>query len=167
MSAYPDLAVNKRDLKMLNLLISYSHKDEILKNELEKQLASLKRQGFIKTWHDRRIAAGENFDLVIQENIRKANIILLLVSADFLASDYCYEREMQYALHRHNRGLTTVMPVILRPCDWKESPIGKLLACPTDGKPITEWHNIDAAFLDVVTSVKMVIARDRRRIAAQ
>ena len=80
--------------------------------------------------------------------------MLLLISPDFIYSDYCYEREMKRALERHEKGETRVIPVILRPCDWRGLPFGKLMATPKDGKAITTWPNIDSAFLDVVTSIK-------------
>ena len=87
-------------------------------------------------------------------NLESADIVLLLVSPDFLASDYCYEREMLRAVERHKAGACTVIPVILRPCDWHDAPFGGLLAAPKDGKPITQWPDIDAAFLDVTTAIK-------------
>src|SRR3981081_1929616 len=103
---------------MATLFFSYSHRDEALRDQLEKHLTMLKRQGFIETWHDRRITAGEPIDQAISSNLETAEIVLLLVSPDFLASDYCYEREMSRAIERHNHGSSTVIPVILRACDW-------------------------------------------------
>jgi len=139
---------------MATLFFSYSHRDEALRDQLETHLAMLKRQGFIETWHDRRITAGEPLDLAISASLESADIVLLLVSPDFLASDYCYEREMLRAVQRHKAGACTVIPVILRPCDWHDAPFGGLLAAPKDGKPITQWPDIDAAFLDVTTAIK-------------
>jgi hypothetical protein len=121
----------------------------------------LKRQGFIEIWHDRRIIAGERVDETISANLETADIVLLLVSPDFLASDYCYEREMMRAIERHEAGSATVIPVIVRPCDWKDAPFGNLLAAPKDGKPITQWANVDEAFLDVTTAIKGAL-RQRR-----
>lgn len=92
--------------------------------------------------------------------MESAAVILLLVSPDFIASDYCYEREMTRALERHERGDAKVIPVILRPCDWHDLPFGKLLATPRDGLPITKRPNIDDAFLDMVTAIKHAL-RDR------
>ena len=89
---------------MITVFFSYAHHDEALRNELEKHLAMLKRQGVIDTWHDRRIDAGQDVHAEISEYLGKADIILLLVSADFLASDYCYDIEMRRALERHQRG---------------------------------------------------------------
>jgi hypothetical protein len=146
---------------MTTLFFSYSHRDEALRDQLETHLAMLKRQGFIETWHDRRITAGEPVNQAISASLEAADIVLLLVSPDFLASDYCYEEEMLRAIERHNAGKCTVVPVILRPCDWHDTPFGGLLAVPKDGKPITQWPDIDAAFLDVTTAIKRIV-RERQ-----
>lgn len=139
---------------MSTLFFSYSHVDEGLRDQLETHLSGLRRQGIISSWHDRRITAGTEVGEAIDNYISTADIILLLISPDFVASDYCYEREMKQALERHRRGEARVIPVILRPCDWHDLPFGKLLATPTDGRPITMWPNIDQAFVDVVTAIK-------------
>ena len=118
---------------------SYSHSDETLRNELEKHFSTLRRQGFIKTWHDRGIGAGKEFDQEISQHIEEADIILLLISPDFLASDYCYEKEMTRALERHKSGEARVIPVILRPCDWHDAPFGKLQAVPVPNR--TRFHS--------------------------
>jgi hypothetical protein len=136
------------------LFFSYSHVDENLRDQLEVHLAGLRRQGSISSWHDRRIIAGEDFGDAIDQHIDTADVILLLVSPDFIASDYCYEREMKRALEKHERGEARIIPVILRPCDWHDLPFGKILATPRDGKPITKWPNIDEALQDVVTAIK-------------
>jgi hypothetical protein len=141
------------------LFFSYSHKDEELRNKLEVHLTMLKRQGLIETWHDRRILAGSEIDHAIDKNLDAADVILLLVSPDFIASDYCYEREVARAMERHERQEAAVIPVILRACDWHEAPFGKLLAAPTDGKPVNRWADLDEAFLNVVTMIKKVLAR--------
>jgi hypothetical protein len=142
---------------MPSVFFSYSHADEGLRDQLEKQLAMLKRQGVIDIWHDRRIGAGQNIDQAIDEHINSDEIILLLVSADFLASDYCYDVEMKRAMERHNSGEAIVIPVILRACDWHNAPFGKLNATPRDGKPITQWADIDEAFLQVVKAIRDAI----------
>ena len=144
---------------MAALFFSYSHIDEGLRDRLEKQLAMLKRQGIIETWHDRRIGAGEEIDRAIDTRIETDDIILLLVSPDFLASDYCYEKEMVRAMQRHDHGEAIVMPVILRPCDWHHAPFGKLNAVPRDGKAITRWPDIDEAMLQVAQAVREAASR--------
>jgi hypothetical protein len=95
----------------------------------------------------------------IGEELERADIILLLVSPDFLASDYCYDIEMTRAIERHQAGEARVVPVVLRPCDWHDAPFGKLNAAPKDGKPISTWPDLDEALLDVVKAIKAAAAR--------
>lgn len=142
---------------MTKVAFSYSHADEALRIELEKHLAALKRQGLIDTWHDRRILAGQEFDAEIDRNFEEAEVILLLVSPDFIASDYCYNVEMLRALEKHTEGSATLIPVILRPCHWHTLPFGKLLAATRDGKPVTEFPSLDAGFYQVVEAIKRAL----------
>lgn len=139
---------------MINAFISYSHKDQDLRNELENHLAMLTRSGVIDAWHDRRIVAGSELDPTISERLESAQIILLLVSADFLASNYCYDIEMDRAMQKHSDGSARVIPVILRACDWHSAPFGKLLATPSDGKPVTMFANQDEAFTNIAKDVR-------------
>ena len=141
---------------MIKLFFSYSHKDENLRNELETHLAILKRQGIITAWHDRRITAGKEIDSTISSELESSNIILLLISAYFLASDYCYEKEMTRALEKHNDGSAVVIPVILHPCDWQSSPFGNLRATPTDGKPVSMFANPHEAFVIITKDIRGV-----------
>ncbi len=144
---------------MAKLFFSYSHKDEALRDELEIHLSMLKRQGIIEAWHDRRIGAGSDFEKRIGDELNIADIILLLISPYFLASDYCYDVEMTRALERHKSGEARVIPVILHPCDWHSAPFGKLIATPTDGKAVSKHPNQHDAFLDIVTSIKAAIGQ--------
>lgn len=138
------------------LFFSYSHKDEQLRNELEKHLAPLKRQGIIDSWHDRRILAGSDLDRTISSELEAARIILLLISVDFLASDYCHDIELVRALEKHESGEAVVIPVILRSCDWETSAFGRLRATPPDGKPVTKFADIDEAFTLVAKDIRQV-----------
>lgn len=142
---------------MVSLFFSYSHKDEVLCDELRVHLKMLERNGVISSWHDRRIAAGDEFDKSIDGHMEEAGVILLLVSPDFLASDYCYDIEMKRAMERHEAKSARVIPVILRPSDWKTAPFGRLLATPTDGKAVTMWANKDEAFLDVTRMIRQAV----------
>jgi hypothetical protein len=142
---------------MAVVFFSYSHADEDLRDRLEKNLTMLKRQGVIDTFHDRRIAAGSEVDTSISAELERADVILLLVSTDFLASAYCYDIEMKMALERHERREARVIPVILRPCEWKEAPFGKLMATPRDGKPITSFPDLDDAFLQVTQAIRQAV----------
>lgn len=139
---------------MAKLFFSYSHKDEELRNELETHLTLLKRQGVISSWHDRRISAGSDFTQTISSELESSQIILLLVSANFLASDYCYEKEMTRALDKHKDGSAVVIPVILHPCDWQSAPFGHLRATPTDGKPVSMFANQHEAFTIVAKDIR-------------
>ena len=139
---------------MASVFFSYSHKDEQLRNELETHLTLLKRQGKITTWHDRRISAGSEIDPSIAGELESAQIILLLVSAHFLASNYCYEKEMERALERHEEHSAILIPVILHPCDWHNAPFGSLRATPTDGKPVSMFANIHEAFAIVTKDIR-------------
>jgi len=142
---------------MSRLFFSYSHKDESLRDRLEVHLATLKREGAIEPWHDRRIDAGDEFDHRIDENLERADVILLLVSPDFLNSEYCQDVELRRALERHDAGTARVIPVILKPCDWKHTQFSRLLAVPTDGVPITRWPDEDEAFLNVVEQIRKAL----------
>ena len=142
---------------MAKVFFSYSHRDEAMRDQLEVHLTMLKRNGLIETWHDRRIAAGSDLGVSIDSQLVTSDVVLLLVSPDFLASDYCYSREMAMAMERHDRGEAKVVPVILRSCDWQDSPLGKLLALPKDGKAINLWADIDVAYLDVVSGLKTLL----------
>lgn len=144
---------------MAKIFFSYSHKDEALRDQLETHLALLQRQGLIEAWHDRRIVAGSNLDDSVSEQLETADVILILVSANFIASDYCYSREMMRALERHDEGTAVVIPVILKACDWHSAPFGKLLAAPRDGKPVDMWANLDEGLTDVAKQVRKVVEK--------
>jgi hypothetical protein len=138
----------------IRLFYSYSHEDEALRKKLEKHLSLLQDQGVISGWHDRRIEAGTEWDRAISQHLEDAGIILLLVSADFLASRYCRDIEVARAMERHEAGTVRVIPVILRPVDWHSASFGKLQALPKDGRPVTTWKNRDEAFTDVARGIR-------------
>ncbi len=138
------------------VFFSFSHKDEALRDELETHLKLLQRQGVISTWHDRKILAGDEWDREIDSHLERAKIILLLVSADFIASKYCWEKEVTRALERHASGDAKVIPVLLRSCDWKGAPFGKLQGLPKDLVPVTAWKDRDAAWTDVATGIRAI-----------
>ena len=104
---------------MAKAFISYSHKDEKSLDRLHTHLATLRRAGQITAWYDREIPAGSEIDREVSSNLEESEIFLALVSPDFLASNYCYEKEMEAALRRHEEGTIRVIPIILEPCDWK------------------------------------------------
>jgi TIR domain-containing protein len=145
------------------LFYSYSHKDEAMRDALETHLALLRREGIIASWHDRRIIAGQEWKGQIDRHLDEADIILLLISADFLASEYCYEVEMQRALARHQAGEACVIPVIIRSVDWSSAPFATLQALPKDAKPITRWDDPDEAWTDVARGLRRAAEEGRKR----
>jgi TIR domain/NACHT domain len=145
----------------LNLFYSYSHEDEALRDQLEKHLRQLQRQGLVSAWHDGRILPGETWTREVEMHLETASIILLLVSPDFLGSDYCYDIQMQRALERHERGAARVVPIILRPCDWQHSPLKDLQCLPRDGKPVTQWQDLDEAFHAITQGLRRIIEQQQ------
>jgi hypothetical protein len=142
----------------IEVFFSYSHRDEELRDEMAKHLTILKRQGVITTWHDREITAGTEWAGAIDAHMNSAQVILLLISPDFLASDYCWDIELKRAMERHEAREARVIPVILRPVDnWSKAPFGKLQAFPTNGKPVTTWSNRDEAFANVAQAIRKAV----------
>ncbi len=164
----PSFQISKRaknessEIAMINtepasIFYSYCHADESHRSELEKHLALLERENLVRGWADRSIKAGDPWSEEIRNKLNEANLILLLVSSDFLASDYCWGVELSAAMSRHSRREARVVPVIVRPCDWHSAPFGSLQALPRDGKPITAWQSTDEAWLDVARGLRKVV----------
>jgi internalin A len=141
-------------VRPVRVFVSYAHEDDTLREELMTHLALLVRQGLIAPWQDRSIRPGDEWEREIDENLEAADVVLLLVSPDFLASDYIDGKELARALERDAAGEARVVPVILRPADWESAPFGKLQAVPKDAKPVTTWANRDEAWADVVRSLR-------------
>src|SRR5712692_994810 len=150
----------------IQVFYSYADRDEFLRNELEKHLTILYRQELITSWHRRKIIPGEKWANEIDTHIDTAQLILLLISPDFLASDYCYEVEIKRALARHETGDALVIPILLRPVDWTGAPFEKLQVLPANGKPITSWsgrNGRDKAFLEVALGIRAAITEIEKR----
>lgn len=143
----------------VKIFCCYAHKDEPLLKKLKTHLSPLQRQDLIDIWHDRDISAGTEWEQEVSKHLNEAQIILLLISPHFLASEYCYSIEMMRAIERHKAEEARVIPVILRPAHWENAPFGKLQALPANGKPITDrsWQNQDKAFLDVVRRIQETV----------
>src|SRR5574340_465426 len=137
----------------VKIFFCYAHEDEPLLSKLKTHLKPLQRMGLIDVWHDRDISAGMKWEEEINKHLNEANIILLLVSPDFMDSDYCYGKEMQRALARDQRGEAGVIPVILRPVYW-QGVLGNLQALPKDAEPVTTWTNIDQALFNVAEGIR-------------
>lgn len=141
----------------VKIFFCYAREDEPYLTKLKSHLQPLQRLGLIDLWHDRDISAGSNWKKEIDKHINTAQIILLLVSPDFMASDYCYSTEMQKALERYKRGAARVIPIILRHIYWQGTPLGELQVLPKDGKPVTSWHNEDEALYYVTEDIRKAV----------
>jgi TIR domain/Tetratricopeptide repeat/TPR repeat len=138
------------------VFFSYAHRDKGLRDRLEEHLCNLKYRGLITTWYDREISAGEERAQQIDIYLNKAHIILLLISASFMASEYCYSTEMRQALERHEHHEADVIPILLRPVLYTDAPFAKLQMLPTNGKPIVQWRERDSAFVDIACAIERV-----------
>lgn len=143
----------------MELFIAYSHIDERFKDELIKHISPMRRAGMIQEWHDRCIRPGDDWSAQIHAALDRCPVILLLISADFIQSDYCYGVEMKRALERHQYDRAQVIPVILRPCDWTDLPFAQYQALPKDGKAVTTWSNPDEAYTEVARGIRTLISQ--------
>ncbi|NUN99919.1 MAG: SUMF1/EgtB/PvdO family nonheme iron enzyme [Saprospiraceae bacterium] len=141
----------------LQLFIAYSRKDSAFLDELRVQLTPLERSGKARIWYDGKIEPGVVWETAIRDNLHSADIILLLVSADAIASDYFYDKELADALARHAAGTARVVPLIVRPCVWQETRLGELQALPKDGKAVTTWSDRDEAYADAVAALTKMV----------
>ncbi|HYT03065.1 MAG TPA: toll/interleukin-1 receptor domain-containing protein [Candidatus Acidoferrum sp.] len=143
----------------VEIFICYARKDHPFLDELKRHLMLLQRQGHIVLWHDGDISAGKEWEREIKKYLDAAQIILLLISPNFMASDYCYGIEMQRAMERHNLGEARVIPIILRPVYWQGAPYGKLQALPLNAKPVIDkhWQSQDEAFYEITMGIQKVI----------
>lgn len=149
--------VSPRPASAVSVFISYSHADDLLRRELDKHLKVLERQGIIRAWHDRMIGAGAEWAGAIDARLEDARVILLLISADFIASEYCYDVEMRRALARHEAREALVVPVMLRAVALTGTPFAKLQALPRDAKPVQTWADRDSAFVDIADGLRNAI----------
>ena len=142
--------------RSIELFYSYAQEDEALREKLEKHLSNMKQQGLITNWHQQKIMPGANRAREIDAHLKTAQIILLLVSSDFLASNYRYT-EMKQALERHQAGRACVIPILLRPVDWQGTLFAELEPLPSNQKPITTWPDQDEALLDVAQGIRRAV----------
>jgi hypothetical protein len=143
----------------VRIFVSYAHADEALKKELDKYLKVLRRSGKIAVWQDRELVAGDEWDATILRELALANVILLLVSVDFNASDFIWDKELAAAMQRHEAGTARVVPVILRPCQWSSLPYAKLQALPRNARPVTDHPDRDAVFTEIANEIERLVDR--------
>jgi hypothetical protein len=155
-------------VRRVRLFVSYASSDAEYFAEFEKHLSGLRREQLIEYWHERQVAPGENVAARSEEQLELADIVVLLISADFLASDYIQEKHMARALQRHQAGRARIVPVIVRSAEWHSLPLGDLRPLPKDGKAISTWQHQDDAWLDVVRGVRSLVqdARHTWSVAA-
>lgn len=142
----------------VKVFISYSHEDKQYKDSLIKYLSNMRRQGEISAWTDQDITGGSLWRNKISEGLQGAEIVLLLISPDFINSEYCYDIEMQAAMQRHKARLARVIPIYLRVTDVKGSPIEELQGFPSERRPVNKWDDKDEAWKDVVEGLRSSIA---------
>jgi TIR domain-containing protein len=143
--------------------LSYSHANQKQRKKLREHLIPLEREGLIRPWDDRQLRVGQEVSASIQAQLEETEVFLLLLSPEFIASEYCHGVEMRHALERHAEGSALVLPIIITPCDWQNSPVGKLVVAPTDGKPISNWRPVDAGWTDATRLVREAIVAFRMR----
>jgi len=141
----------------LKIFLSYSHEDEAMKVQLDRNLVMLKRSDKISTWQDRQIMPGMEWDETIVKELATADIILLLISVDFNNSQYIWDKELAVAMERHEKKEARVIPIILRTCEWSDMPYAKLQALPKNAKPISSFADKDEAYTEVAKSIRMVV----------
>ncbi len=144
---------------------SYSHRDAELRERLGTYLAPLRQQQKIVDWHDRKIEPGANWETEITAQLDAAELILFLVSADFLASEYCFGVEVEQAMTRLKHGEVRVVPILLKPCLWKESRFSELQFIPRDGKAIASWPSVDEALNDVANEISTLVSESPSSLA--
>lgn len=154
---------NRSDLESTDIFISYAHGDEDYRIELEKHLSILKRLGMITTWHDRMITPGTEWKEEIDNNIERARLIILLISENFISSNYCYGVELKRALERHENGSAMIIPVILKPVDWEGAPFAKFQMLPTDARAVSLWQNRAEAFTNVTQGIRKAIIQIKNK----
>ena len=145
----------------LNIFCCYARKDRELLEQLLTHLAPLQRQHLITIWSDQDLNAGVEWEKELHARLESADIILLLISPDFMSSDYCYSTEMGRAITRHDQGSAHVVPLLLRPTLWKTAPFAKLQMRPSNARPVTSWLNSDEAFNDIAEGIYQVILQSQ------
>ncbi len=144
-------------MEPVDLFYSYAHEDEGLRDELAGHLKIMERRNVIRSWHDRRIVPGQQWDKEIDTQLEAADLVLLLISADFISSDYIWGHELEVALNRHRDGKASVVPVMLRSVDITDAPFAALQGLPTDLRPVTSWPNRDEAWTDVAKGIRRAV----------
>jgi WD40 repeat protein len=148
----------RRSGTSVTVFISYSHGDQLQMQGLRDHLTAMEVTGEAEIWTDRQIGPGADWDAAIDERLERADVVLLLLSSDFIASAYC-RREMERAMSRADRGDAVVMPILLRQCDWLALPVARYQALPGDGQTVAGARDLD--------EVRSAVAKNvRKRVTA-
>jgi hypothetical protein len=146
------------------VFISYCHKDEAMVIELKAHLSPHERTGLAEVWYDREILPGADWKKDVDQHLYDSDVVLLAISAEFISSHYCYERELAIALERGRRGEAVVVPIIFRDCDWKPlEQISSLQALPTDARPVESWPIRNEAWANVSRGLRKAIGDWRQK----
>ncbi|WPO84372.1 toll/interleukin-1 receptor domain-containing protein [Chryseobacterium sp. JJR-5R] len=151
----------------MKAFISYSHKDESYLERLKVHLTQMNRDGLISEWNDKEIHAGSSLDDSISDALTSSELFLALVSPDYIASNYCYEKEFRTALQMHEEKKLIVVPIIVEPCDWQNAPFGKIKSLPKDGKAVAEWTNANNAFLNIIQELRRLLNSSKASVPVQ
>ena len=149
----------------IQVFLSFSRKDEGFVQALRNHLSNLERQGELQVWTQSALPPGSTWEPALLARLQAADLVLLLVSADFNASKFIQEKELAITLERHRRGEVDVLPIFVRAADLEGHWLGDLVALPTDRKPVASWTRADDAWLDVVTGIRKMLPglRERRK----
>lgn len=160
-------AAPERPYKTPTFFISYADRDKEFKNELQKHLSGLKRINLIRDWEGRAILPGQDWEDEIRQKLEQAEVVLFLVSSDFLASEYINDVEIKKTIERHSQGRVRIIPIILRPCDFDSLPIKRYQALPEGARAISLWENKDEAYLNIVNRIKDVLKQMSNQAGTQ
>lgn len=152
----------------LHIFLSFAYEDRAFRDALDTHLAALQKSGYIDNWHKHEVAAGGEWQNVVDEQLNQADIILLFITPHFIASQYCYSVQMKQALEKHEHGEARVIPILFRPTFWYDLPFAKLQGLPVSGnKTVSEWKNKDRAYVEIVEGIKKAIEElsERRSVA--
>ncbi len=144
---------DKNKITTVKIFISYCHCDERYAKKLINHLSVLVKNKLVEYWYDRCIDGGQLWNKKIMDELNDSQIVILLVSADFLALQFCYDIEYKLAEEKNKK----IVPIIVRPCSWHLSPIGQYQAYPKDGKPIENFSNQDTAFTCIINKLNDLI----------
>ncbi|HXI01438.1 MAG TPA: toll/interleukin-1 receptor domain-containing protein [Sphingobacteriaceae bacterium] len=148
----------------MKAFISYSHADKAMLDKLEIHLTNLKREKLLSSWTDQELVAGTSLDKEILDNLTSSDLFVAMLSPEYIASYYCYEKEFNHAFRMFKDGEITIVPIIVEPCEWLATPFKEFKALPTDGKPVADWQNINTAFLNITQEFRKLLSRNLVRL---